>query len=145
VADADRAGTMAPGQPCFLVRTDRSKVIGLWAVGEVVGPSAPLAGSGDGPQWCAEVELLPLEKAIARTKLVAHDVLAGGAVATASFADTPVPLSRREVRALESFDFWMVDPRPDQQAALDALLEAEERDGQGVEHSAEHDVEGDAG
>lgn len=125
VADAARAASMAAGQPCFLVRTDRSKVIGLWAVGEVVGPSAPLA-EADEARWCAEVELLPLEKAIARTKLAAHEVLAGGPVATASFADTPVPLDRRQVRALESFDFWMVDPRPDQQEALDALLEAED-------------------
>ncbi len=136
VADADRATALAAGQPCFLLRTDRSKVIGLWAVGEVVGESAPLAdddGIDDadraGPRWAAEVELLPLEKAIARSKLTDHAVLADGPVATATFADTPIPLDRREVRALETFDFWLVDPRPDQRDALDALLDAEESAG----------------
>ena len=128
VADAERAATMVAGQPCFLLRTDRSKVIGLWAVGEVVGASALLDdGSDDAdPRWCAELELLPLEKAIARTKLVDHATLAGGPVATATFADTPVPLDRRTLRALESFDFFLVEPREDQRDALDALLEAEE-------------------
>ena len=130
VADAGRAAALAAGQPCFLLRTDRSKVIGLWAVGEVVGESAPLADDdGAEPRWAAEVELLPLEKAIARTKLIDHAVLADGPVATATFADTPIPLDRREVRALETFDFWMVDPRPDQRDALDALLDAEESAG----------------
>jgi hypothetical protein len=131
VADAARAQAMAPGQPCFLLRTDRSKVIGLWAVGEVVGESAPLAegsdGAGDGePRWAAEVELLPLEKAIARTKLLEHKVLAASDAAEATFADSPVPLERRELRALESFDFFLVDPRPDQLDALDAILAAED-------------------
>lgn len=125
VADAARAATMAPGQPCFLLRTDRSKVVGLWAVGEVVGDSVPLEGDGD-ERWAAEVELLPLEKAIARAKLLDHKALAGSVVAEAAFADTPVPLSRREVRAFETFDFFLVDPRPDQRDALDVLLDAEE-------------------
>ena len=134
VADAERATAMQPGQPCFLLRTDRSKVVGLWAVGEVVGESAPLAegrdGAGDGePRWAAEVELLPLEKAIARTKLLEHKMLAAGALADAAFADSPVPLLRREVRALETFDFFLVEPRPDQRDALDALLDAEESAG----------------
>ncbi|HWJ97708.1 MAG TPA: hypothetical protein VNQ33_06070 [Acidimicrobiales bacterium] len=131
VADAERAATMEPGQPCFLLRTDASRVIGLWAVGEVVGESAPLAegtdGAGDGePRWAAEVELLPLEKAIARSKLLDHTMLAAGALADASFADTPIPLLRRDVRALETFDFFLVEPSPDQRDALDALLDAEE-------------------
>ena len=47
-------------------------------------------------------------------------------MAGATFADTPVPLGRREVRAFETFDFFLVDPRPDQRDALDALLDAEE-------------------
>jgi hypothetical protein len=133
VADAERAAALAAGQPCFLLRTDRSKVIGLWAVGEVVGDAAPLAddGTDDGaePRWAAEVELLPLEKAIARAKLIEHTVLADSPVATATFADTPVPLDRRTVRALETFDFWLVDPRADQREALDALLDAEDSAG----------------
>lgn len=134
VADADRAAMMQPGQPCFLLRTDRSKVIGLWAVGEVVGEAAALAegsdGAGDGePRWAAEVELLPLEKAIARSKLLDHKVLAGSAVAEATFADTPVPLRRGELRALETFDFFLVEPTPAQRDALDALLDAEEPPG----------------
>jgi hypothetical protein len=75
VADPERAAAMQPGQPCFLLRTDTSKVIGLWAVGEVVGEAAPLAEGSEGvgddaPRWAAEVELLPLEKAIARKKLL---------------------------------------------------------------------------
>jgi hypothetical protein len=132
VADAERAQAMAAGQPCFLLRTDRSKVIGLWAVGEVVGDSAPLAegtdgaGDADEPRWAAEVELLPLEKAIALTKLVDHKVLAASPVARATFADSPVPLGRREVRAFETFDFFLVDPRPDQLDVLDGLLAAED-------------------
>jgi hypothetical protein len=125
VADAERARAMEPGQPCFLLRTDRSKVIGLWAVGEVVGESAPLADDPEG-RWAAELELLPLEKAIARTKLVDHKALAGGPVAEAGFADTPVALERREVRAFETFDFFLVDPRPDQLDVLDALLADED-------------------
>jgi hypothetical protein len=132
VADAERAAALAAGQPCFLLRTDRSKVIGLWAVGEVVGDAAPLANDEDdpaAPRWAAEVELLPLEKAIARAKLVDHAALSDGPVATATFADTPIPLDRRQVRALETFDFWLVDPRPDQREALDALLDAEDSAG----------------
>jgi hypothetical protein len=125
VADAGRARAMEPGQPCFLLRTDSSRVIGLWAVGEVVGAAAPLADDPAG-RWAAEVELLPLEKAIARSKLAGHAVLAASAAATATFAETPVPLTRREVRAFETFDFFLVDPRPDQLDALDALLAAED-------------------
>lgn len=125
VADAERAQAMEPGQPCFLLRTDRSKVIGLWAVGEVVGESAPLDDDPEG-RWAAELELLPLEKAIARAKLIDHKALATGPVAAATFADTPVALERREVRAFETFDFFLVDPRPDQLDALDDLLAAED-------------------
>ncbi|MCU1372287.1 MAG: hypothetical protein JWO77_3481 [Ilumatobacteraceae bacterium] len=125
VADAERAQAMEPGQPCFLLRTDRSKVIGLWAVGEIVGESAPLEDDPDG-RWAAEVELLPLEKAIARTKLAGHKALAAGPVADATFADTPIALGRGEVRAFETFDFFLVDPRPDQLDALDDLLAAED-------------------
>lgn len=131
VADAERAASMEPGQPCFLYRTDSSKVIGLWAVGEVVGESAPLAegseGAGDGePRWAAEVELLPIEKAITSAKLLEHKMLAISAIADASFDATPIPLLRRDVRALETFDFFLVEPTPDQRDALDALLDAEE-------------------
>lgn len=134
VADAERAATMEPGQPCFLFRTDTAKAIGLWAVGEVVGESAPLAegtdGAGDGePRWAAEVELLPLEKAIGRKKLLEHKVLAASALADAAFAHTPIPLGRRDLRALETFDFFLVEPRPDQRDALDALLDAEDSAG----------------
>ncbi|MGN6696001.1 MAG: hypothetical protein ACTHN0_17620 [Aquihabitans sp.] len=131
VAHAERAAAMEPGQPCFLLRTDTSTVIGLWAVGEVVGESAPLAegseGAGDGePRWAAEVELLPLEKAIARKKLLEHKMLAVSPLADASFADTPIPLLRRDVRALETFDFFLVDPREDQLDALDRILAEED-------------------
>src|SRR4051812_22851304 len=42
ITPSERAEQMGPGQPCVLVRTDRSKVMGIWAVGEVVAPTLSL-------------------------------------------------------------------------------------------------------
>ena len=139
VGDNDEARLLDAGQPCFLVRTDRSKVIGIWAIGEAVAPCLaldpalehPAAGRAepldpDGRQLHAEVELLPLQKPLALTKLLDDDVLGPGALATATERRGLVPLSRREVRAIESFDFWIEEPTDDQRRALDELLELEE-------------------
>lgn len=135
----------APGAPCFLLRTDRSKVIGLWAIGEVVAPCLsidpsvehPAAGragdlDADGGQRYAEVELLPLQKPIAMAKLTAEGPLAEGTLERAAQADPrtegPVALSTREVRAIEALDFWIEEPTDEQRRALDDLLAREEQE-----------------
>lgn len=53
VAPGERAELMAPGQPCFLHLGDTSRVVGLWAIGEVVAPVLELDGV-----LHAEVEML---------------------------------------------------------------------------------------
>ena len=139
--DASAADAFGPGQPCFLVRTDRAKVIGLWAIGEVVAPSLAIdpevdhpargrvgALDADGWQCYAEVELLPLQKPIALAKLVAEEPLASSPFASATHEGAPQPLTARQVRAVEAFDFWIDEPSDEQRRALDALLDHEERE-----------------
>jgi hypothetical protein len=138
--DAPRAAAMSPGQPCFLYLTDRSRTVGLWAVGSVVAPVLALpAGTpllpgeaalepepipAQARLW-AEVELLALDKPIPRDTLMARRVLAEGPLESTG-SPSLVTLRPAEVSALESFDFWLVDPDEHQRAHLDALLGAED-------------------
>ena len=139
IGDGDRARAMGPGQPCFLLRTDRSKVIGIWGIGEVVAPCVAIAvdddhpASGraepldeDGDQLYAEVDLVPLEKPLALTKLLEDKALAASELASLPDGVNPLLLTRAQVRAIESFDFWLTEPTDDQRRALDEILEAEE-------------------
>ena len=139
IGDGDRARAMAPGQPCFLLRTDRSKVIGIWAIGEVVAPCVaiavdddhPAAGRAepldeDGDQLYAEVDLVPLEKPLALTKLLEAKALAASELAAPPDGVNPLLLTRAQVRAIETFDFWLTEPSDDQRRALDEVLDAEE-------------------
>ncbi|MEZ5138474.1 MAG: hypothetical protein R2702_07465 [Acidimicrobiales bacterium] len=135
------ADELAPGTPCFLVRTDRDRVVGLWAVGEVVAPTLALPagtpllpaeeplGAIDpaGARCYAEVELLPLAKAIPLEVLLddarlSRSELAGAADGT----HRPLRLRAGEVRALESIEWWIDEPDDDQRRDLDRLLAAED-------------------
>lgn len=141
---------MAPGQPCILLSLDRARVVGLWAIGEVVAEplhlpagfawtaaEAPMRPDEDGddagppPARCwAEVELLPLEKPVPLEQLAAHRDLSGSALVDPARhppVPGPMPLGRAELRAIESFDTWLVPPDPDRRAELDQLLDDEER------------------
>ncbi|CAN5811524.1 hypothetical protein BH10ACT1_BH10ACT1_27740 [soil metagenome] len=123
-----RADLMGPGQPCFLFQSDTSKVVGIWAVGEVVATcfAAPLDPDDPdaGEQLFAELELLPLEKAIPFAKIKEHKVLSQGELVTAPEQSNPIVLRPEEVRALEEFDFAFVPPTLEQIEALqDALGE----------------------
>lgn len=134
-----------PGSPCFLLRTDRNRVVGLWAVGEVVAsvlhlppgtpllpaeePLGPAAGNVDAAvgRTYAEVELLPLAKPIPVDALLDDARLARSALATWSDGElAPLPLLAKHVRALESVEWWIEAPTDEQRAELDRLLAAED-------------------
>ncbi|QXC59156.1 hypothetical protein KSP35_12110 [Aquihabitans sp. G128] len=130
VTPGPRADLMDAGQPCFLFQSDTSKVVGIWAVGEVVAPcfAAPVdpEDSDAGEQLFAELELLPLEKAIAFGKIKDHKVLAQGELVGSPDQANPVVLRPEEVRALEEFDFAFVPPTLEQIEALQEALGEEE-------------------
>ncbi len=121
---------MEPGQPCFLFVTDTSRVVGIGAIGEVVAPVLVAPVDIDDPesaeQSYAEVELLPLEKAIPLTKLRDHPVLGASEIVTGAELPNPLALSIEEVRAIESFEFSFVEPTEEQAARLEEALGAEE-------------------
>lgn len=142
IARSAEADAMRPGQPCVLFRTDRAGVVGIWAIGEVVGPSAPIpaafehpaagrAGDLDehGGQLYAELELLPLAKPISVDKLQADATLAASRMLADPPTVNPVPLERAELRAIEALEFWIDEPSDEQRAALDAQLAAEDAAG----------------
>ena len=126
VEPGSRADLMDAGQPCFLFQGDTSRVVGIWAVGEVVATcfSAPLdADNPDaGEQLFAEVELLPLEKGIPIDKIKAHKVLAQGELVSDPNRANPIVLRPEEVRALEEFDFTFVEPTEQQAENLAEAL-----------------------
>ncbi len=131
-----RAELMGPGQPCFLFLTDTSRVVGLWAVGEVVAPvlevpadpdSVPDSADGAG-RLLAEVEMLPLRKAIAEGTLRKDPALARSELFTAPEQANPLVLEPQAVRAIEGFELELVPPSAEQVERLDALLAAEDAD-----------------
>ena len=117
IPPGDRVQQLAPGQPCFWYEQDRSKVIGIWGVGEVVGPAfaAPVDAedASAGEQILAEVEIYPLAKPIPMAKLAALPPFADSELVTAPGRDNPIVLRPREVRAIEEFDFTIVPPSDD--------------------------------
>lgn len=142
IARSAGAAAVVPGQPCYLLRTDPAFVMGIWAVGEVVGPCAPIPASfehpaagraGDlddeGGQLYLEVELLGLEKPIAVDALRADPTLAASALLAEPAPANPIALTRAELRALEAQDLWLVEPSDEQRAALDEQLAAEDAAG----------------
>lgn len=125
-----RADLLDVGQPCFLHAGDTSKVVGIWAVGEVVAPTTLIEiEAADGSrqsQLYAEVELLPLVKPIPVDKLARHDVLAQGELLTSPRQANPIVLRPEEVRAIEEFDFEFVAPTEDQIARMEEVLGSED-------------------
>lgn len=125
----DRVALLAPGQPCFWFQTDRSKVIGIWGVGEVVGeafsapvdPDEPAAGE----HILAEVEIYPLAKPIPLDKLRADAAFADSELLLDPPPPNPLVLGPRQVRAIEALEFTIVPPSEEQVAALDELLDSE--------------------
>jgi hypothetical protein len=137
---------MRPGQPCILLSLDRSRVAGLWAIGEVVAEpldlpadlawtpaerpllAEPTPSCGRPRRW-AEVELLPLDKPLSFEALAKVPGLAGTVLAdprSLPGAPGPVALTAAQVRAIESLDTWLEEPSDEQRIALDQLLLAEE-------------------
>lgn len=137
---------MRPGLPCVLLSLDRSRVAGLWAIGEVVADPLTLPAGfpwtpaerpllpADAPEvpparrW-AEVELLPLDKPMPFEALASARDLAGSALVDPRALPPvpgPVPLTAAHVRAIESLDTWLDEPTDAQRRALDDLLAAED-------------------
>lgn len=124
---SERADLLDAGQPCFLYSGATSKVVGIWAIGEVVAPCTLVELEGDDgavteSQLYAEVELLPLVKPLSVDKLRKDKVLAQGELLTDPTRDNPVVLRPEEVRAIEGFEFDFVEPTEEQLAALDEAL-----------------------
>lgn len=132
---------LAPGQPCVLYRTDRSRTVGIWAIGEVVAPSLVLgeqdpwlpgeadlapAGAPAPPRCYAEVELALLDKPLARERLAADATLASADLLSTSAPRALVALDASQLRAIEAFDFWLVEPDDEQRSRLDRMLAAED-------------------
>ena len=130
LAPSDRVELLEPGTPCFLFRSDTSKVVGIWAVGEVVAPAfeAPIDQDdpGAGTQFFAEVELLPLDKPIAAGKLKDLAPFADGELLTSPDQPNPIVLRPEEVRAIEELEFTIVEPTEEQVARLEEVLGAED-------------------
>lgn len=130
VEAGERADHMEPGQPCFLFVTDTSRVVGIGAIGEVVAPVLVAPVDIDDPesaeQSYAEVELLPLEKAIPLTKVREHPVLGQSEIVTGADLANPLALSIEEVRAIEGFEFTFLEPTEEQAERLADALGAEE-------------------
>lgn len=144
IAASAAAVELEPGQPCFFVRTDRSRVVGLFAVGEIVAPALdlpagtpllpaeePLAtATVDAGRTYAEVELLPIAKVVALDALLADEHLERSALSQVARAPEgpcePLALTTSEVRALEAIEFWIDEPADEQRRALDRLLAAED-------------------
>lgn len=123
---SERAEQMAPGQPCYLFSGATSRVVGVWGVGEVVGPVLELSddhAAEVGQPLLAEVEILPLAKPIAVDRLRANRVLSRGELLTMPDQSNPVVLRPEELRALEEFEFEIEEPTDEQRNLVDAALE----------------------
>lgn len=113
------------GQPCFLLVDDpalKPTQAGIWAVGEMVGPPFQAVDQDgvDGPM--AEVELWPLKERITLADLRAHDSLSVSALFAPPEATNPLVLRHSDVRALEEWEFELMEPTAEQAANLDAAL-----------------------
>jgi len=140
VAPGPRADQLDAGQPCFLYvgEPGNAKVKpGIWAVGEVVGPVTVAAvdetesSATDGPsaeaeRLFAEVELIPLQTRITLGELNDHRVLVDAELIDRPDVSNPVVLRPRELRALEEWDFALVEPTREQQARLDEVLDEDD-------------------
>lgn len=136
--DGPRIDLIEAGQPCFLYVAEpgNPKVRpGIWAVGEIVGPvtvGLPEDNEGsttDGADVAdheerlfAEVELIPLQTRITLGELNDHRVLVDSELLDRPSQPNPIVLRPREVRALEEWDFALVEPTEEQMARLDEVL-----------------------
>ncbi|MEO6628944.1 MAG: hypothetical protein ABIP03_10305 [Aquihabitans sp.] len=118
------------GQPCFLLVDDpalKPTQAGIWAVGEVVGPPFQAVdhdGTGDAEQGpMAEVELWPLKERITLAALRAHETLSSSTLFAPAEVANPLTLRRDEVRALEEWEFELMEPTAEQIANLDEALD----------------------
>lgn len=136
-----RIDQMEAGQPCFLYVAEpgNAKVKpGIWAVGEVVGPvtvglvddvdssASDGAESPNGERLFAEVELIPLQTRITLGELNDHRVLVNSELIDRPRQENPVVLRPEEVRALEEWDFALVEPTQEQIARLDEVLDQDD-------------------
>lgn len=140
VPPGPRTDLLDAGQPCFLYVAEpgNPKVRpGIWAVGEVVGPATVAivdeteSSATDGPspeveRLFAEVELLPLQHRITLGELNDHRVLVDSELVDRPDQPNPVVLRPREVRALEEWDFALVEPTEEQIARLDEVLDEDD-------------------
>lgn len=140
VPPGPRADLLDAGQPCFLYVAEpgNPKVKpGIWAVGEVVGPTTVAiveeneSSATDGPspdteRLFAEVELLPLQTRITLGELNDHRVLVNSELVDRPDLPNPIVLRPREVRALEEWEFAFVEPTPEQVARLDEVLDEDD-------------------
>ncbi|HEY4377448.1 MAG TPA: hypothetical protein VGM93_09825, partial [Acidimicrobiales bacterium] len=129
VAAGPRAHLMDAGQPCFLF-AGAGGGRGIYAVGEVVAPTTTITLDGTLPdgtveeevQLYAEVELLPIEPPMRVAEMESHRVLSKGELLTNPGQDNPIVLRPEEVRALEEFEFFVIEPTDDQVARLQDVL-----------------------
>lgn len=140
VPPGPRTDLLDAGQPCFLYVAEpgNPKVKpGIWAVGEVVGPATVAivdeteSSATDGPnpdaeRLFAEVELLPLQTRITLGELNDHRVLVDSELIDRPAQANPVVLRPGEVRALEEWDFTLVEPTEEQIARLDEVLDEDD-------------------
>lgn len=122
----ERAEQMAAGQPCYLFSAATSRVVGVWGVGEVVGPVLELTDAQAavvGHPLLAEVEVLALAKPITVDRLRDHRVLGQGELLRETDRPNPVVLRPEELRALEAFEFEIVPPTEDQRALVETALD----------------------
>lgn len=140
--DGPRVDLIRAGQPCFLYVAEpgNPKVRpGIWAVGEVVGPvtvGLPEDNEGsatDGAEvdereerLFAEVELIPLQTRITLGELNDHRVLVNCELIDRPREPNPIVLRPEEVRALEEWDFALVEPTEEQMARLDEVLDQDD-------------------
>lgn len=119
------AALLDAGQPCFLYVSEPGNPTvkpGIWAVGEVVGPCT----EGEDDEVLAEVELLPLQQRIPLASLNDHRVLSRTELLVKPGGDNPFVLRPEEVRALEEWEFDLVEPTEEQNARLEEVLADDE-------------------
>ena len=116
-----RIDTLDAGQPCFLFVSEPGNATvkpGIWAVGEVVGPCTV----GEEDELFAEVELLPLQQRIPLASLNEHRTLSRTELLADPGRGNPFVIRTEELRALEEWDFDLVEPTEEQTARLEEVL-----------------------